>query len=85
MKKKIVAALMASVMCLSMLAGCGNNDDGQQGGNSGNSGSSEGTSSTPTSSDNSSSPDASQPSGEGDTNAQGWEQTWPDGQKIPGW
>ncbi len=82
MKKKIVAALMASVMCLSMLAGCGNNDDGQQGGNSGNSGSSEGTSSTPTSSDNSSSPDASQPSGEGDANAQGWEQTWPDGQKI---
>ena len=70
MKKKIVAALMASVMCLSMLAGCGNNDDGQQGGNSG---SSEGTSSTPTSSDNSSSPDASQPSGEGDANAQGWE------------
>lgn len=80
MKKRIVAALMASVMCLSMLAGCGNNDDGTQGGNSG---SSEGSSSTPVSSTpTESTPDASQPSGGEEPSGQAWEQTWPDGQKI---
>lgn len=81
MKKKIVAALMASVMCLSVLAGCGNNDDQPQGGNSG---SSESTSTTPSNSTpTASTPDASQPSGgEEQPSGQTWEQTWPDGQKI---
>jgi len=89
MKKKIVAALMASVMCLSMLAGCGNNDNtGQSGSGSGSGGgnSTSGSSSTP------STPVSSTPSSSSDTGQSGggssssgsasWEQTWPDGQVI---
>lgn len=80
MKKKIVAALMASIMCLSMLAGCGNNDD-----QSGSSGSGSGSGSgTPTSSTTPApSGDQSSGSGSGEAdNKQTWTQTWPDGQKI---
>ena len=33
-KRQITAMLMAGAMCMGMLAGCGNKDDGQTGGSS---------------------------------------------------
>jgi len=85
MKKKIVAAMMTSVMCLSLLAGCGDSGSGQPaaGGNS----SSSSSSSTPSSDSQSSTGGSSEstPSGSEADAAGGtdeFEQTWPDGQEI---
>jgi putative aldouronate transport system substrate-binding protein len=76
MKKKLVAALMASVMCLSMLAGCGNNEDNPSGSSPSTPGSTTPSNSTP----GSTTPGGSEPSATADPNA--FEQTWPDGQVI---
>lgn len=69
MKKRLLAALMASMMCLSMLAGCGNQDNSTGGGQE------DGNKNTPAPSSNTAAPAAATPAPE-------FEQTWPDGQVI---
>lgn len=75
MRKKVVAALMALTMCVSMLAGCGNQDEGQSSENPGNTGSS--PESNPASDSGSGAEDGTEPSG-----ADELVQTWPDGQVV---
>lgn len=71
MRKKIVAALMASVMCLSMLAGCGNNDAQQNPSNT-----------NAPSGSNTAAPSGGDNSTPAPADDKGWTQTWPDGQVI---
>lgn len=76
MKKKIVAALMASVMCLSVLAGCGNQP--AEGSGASTTPAPSGSGATPAPSGSDATP---APSGD-NTGEYTWTQTWPDGQKI---
>lgn len=77
MSKKIVAVLLASAMCVSLLAGCGNDEQssGSGAGASGNSGA--GVTSGGGSTDNSGAG-----GGNEEVDRYAWEQTWPDGQVI---
>lgn len=75
MKKKVIATLMASVMCMSMLAGCGSeNTDAPA--------SSEPASSTPASSEASVASRDAAPGSEAPSAEPVIEQTWPDGQVV---
>lgn len=76
MRKKIVAALMASVMCLSVLAGCGNQPAEGSSGASGT-----GTTPAPSGSNATLAPSGGDKTDD-TNNGQTWTQTWPDGQKI---
>lgn len=76
MSKKIVAVLLASAMSVSLLAGCGNDDQtsGSGAGAGGGSGAGSGGGSAQQS---------TEPSGGSDeVDRYAWEQTWPDGQVI---